>query len=507
MSATATELATIVLDDQARLHHDLCEAMTRDIPSVAHMLSIVASRLSGSCGMRSASVFVLEPDDGRLLLEAKYADAASDDVTVAGRVFRVSAAAPPVQHGDRMAIRLRIGGQTLGVLVLTGTAMSELRPNVTSMIALQLASTLQVLAAERHHQYVTHANSTIRRLFEEGTSATSVEDAGRLLAKATGEAFRTERAALHLIGPDGRIRYAAGVGLTEQMTAEIAGSLVGKLAADSPAWQAMQLLNGPLLVGDVTRAEVRPGGFAETLQLSSFIAIPLMSASGPVGVVMCGDSGTTRHWTGRDRSLAQQVAMEGTLIVDSARLRQSERQHVSELTRQAYHDGLTGLPNRSHLLERAEREVDTALKNSGTLGLLLLDLDGFKRVNDTVGHHAGDALLHEVGRRLQAEVREHDIVARLGGDEFAVLLAGNPDRRAATAIAARIHARLSEPYDIDGGVIRVGASIGVAMLPPDANNMPALMRGADAAMYLAKRQGGGVRTASASPESGEGLPH
>lgn len=497
MGTSAANLTpAIAWDDQVQLHLDLIETMTKDIPSVAHVLSIIAGRLSGSCGMRAASVFVLEPDDGRLLLEAKYADAAPDDVTVAGRVFRASAAAPPVLHGDRMAIRLRIGGQTLGVLVLTGTAMGELRSTASGTIALHLASTLQVLAAERHHQYVTHATGTIRRLFEEGTSATSVEDAGRLLAKATGEAFRTERAALYLIGPDGRIRYAAGVGVTEQMSAEIYSSLVGKIAADSPAWRAMQLLNGPLLVGDVTRAEVRPGGFAQTLELNSFIAIPLTSASGPVGVVMCGDVGTTRHWTGRDRSLAQQVAMEGTLIVDSARLRHSERQHVAELTRQAYHDGLTGLPNRSHLLDRAEQEVDAALANAGSLALLLLDLDGFKRVNDTVGHHAGDALLHAVGRRLMAEVRDHDVVARLGGDEFAILLAGNPDALAATTIAQRIHARLCEPYDIDGGVIRVGASIGVALLPSDSNDMPTLMRAADAAMYRAKREGGGVRTCS-----------
>jgi diguanylate cyclase (GGDEF)-like protein len=495
-TAEANLAPTILWDDQVQLYLDLVEAMTRDIPSVAHVLSIVAGRLAAPCGMRAASVFVLEPDDGRLLLEAKYADAAADDVNIAGRVFRVSAAAPPVVHGERMAIRLRIGGQTLGVLVLTGNAMAELRPNVSGMIALQLASTLQVLAAERHHQYVTHATGTVRRLFEEGTSATSVEDAGRLLAKATGEAFRTERAALYLIGPDGRIRYAAGVGVTEQLSAEISASLVGKVAADSPAWRAMQLLNGPLLVGDVSRAEVRPGGFAQTLELNSFIAIPLTSASGPVGVVMCGDSGTTRHWTGRDRSLAQQVAMEGTLIVDSARLRQAERQHVAELTRQAYHDGLTGLANRSHLLERAEQEVAAALANSGNLALLLLDLDGFKRVNDTVGHHAGDALLQSVGRRLQTEIRDHDIVARLGGDEFAILLAGNPDARTATAIAGRIHARLCEPYDIDGGLVRVGASIGVALLPRDSNDMATLMRGADAAMYRAKREGGGVRTAS-----------
>ncbi|AGZ43731.1 sensor domain-containing diguanylate cyclase [Actinoplanes friuliensis] len=484
----------VVWDDQIQLHIDLIDVMTRDIPSVAHVLSIIALRLAGPCGLRAASVFTLDPDDGSLTPDATHGDVAGDDITVAGRVFRAPAGAPPVVAGHRTAVRLRIGGRTLGVLVLTGSALAALRPYVAGTIALQLASTLQVLEADRHHQHVAHAATTIRRLFEEGTSAMSVEDAGRLLATATGEAFRTERAAVHLIGPDGRIRYATGVGMTERMSEELTRNLVGKVAADSPVWQAMLELEGPLLVGDVERTRIRAGGFVETLDLRSFIAMPLLSASGPAGMVMCGNSGT-RHWSGRDQALARQVAMEGALIVDSARLRQSERRHVTELTRQAYHDGLTGLPNRSQLLDRASQEVEIAMATGARLALLLLDLDGFKKINDTVGHHAGDLLLQAVGHRLQSVVRDHDVVARLGGDEFAVLLARNPDVRTASAIAARLHARLCDPYDIDGREIRIGASIGIALFPSDADDMTTLMRGADAAMYRAKREGGGVRIA------------
>jgi diguanylate cyclase (GGDEF)-like protein len=298
---------------------------------------------------------------------------------------------------------------------------------------------------------------------------------------------------VHLVGPDGRICYAAGVGITEPVSAELVRNLNGKLAADSPVWRTMAAGNGdPTLVGDVTQTAVRPGGFAQTLQLRSFLAIPLMSAAGPVGMVMCGDASGPRRWTGRDHALARQVALEGALIVDSARLRQAQQRHLAELTRQAYHDALTGLPNRTHLRERADQEVADARATGDRLALLLLDLDGFKRVNDTVGHHAGDALLQAVGRRLEAGLRERDLVARLGGDEFAILLARDPDAAAARAAAERLHARLCEPYDIEGHEVRVGASIGVALFPDDAEGMPALMRGADAAMYRAKRAGGGV---------------
>jgi diguanylate cyclase (GGDEF)-like protein len=193
--------------------------------------------------------------------------------------------------------------------------------------------------------------------------------------------------------------------------------------------------------------------------------------------------------------LAAQLAVEGALIVDSARMRQAEQAHLAELTRQAFHDALTGLPNRSHLLDRAERAIEEAGTGGQRMALLLLDLNGFKQVNDTSGHHVGDALLHAVGRRLVGTLRADDLVARLGGDEFAILLTRDPDLQRAEAIAERLHERLRDPYDIEGRRVEVGASIGVALFPDHADDIASLMRGADAAMYRAKRQGGGVRPA------------
>jgi diguanylate cyclase (GGDEF)-like protein len=237
------------------------------------------------------------------------------------------------------------------------------------------------------------------------------------------------------------------------------------------------------------------GGFAQSMELRSFVAMPLMSATGPVGMVMCGDKSGTRHWTHQDRALARQIAIEGALIVDSARLRQAEAQHVAELTRQAYHDALTGLPNRSQLMLKAGQALAAGSRDGRRTALLLLDLDGFKGVNDTAGHHAGDALLQAVGGRLLDSVRDDDLVSRLGGDEFAVLLTRDPDEAAAAATAGRIHRRLLEPYLIEGLSLSIGASVGIALFPDDAGDVAALMRGADAAMYRAKRNGGGIRRA------------
>jgi diguanylate cyclase (GGDEF)-like protein len=260
-------------------------------------------------------------------------------------------------------------------------------------------------------------------------------------------------------------------------------------------WRAVLTGGGPFLVGDVRTSPVRPGGLVEIMGLRSYIVLPLISAAGPVGLVICGDSSALREWTGRDLDLARQIAAEGTLIVDSARMRQTERQHMAQLTHQAFSDALTGLPNRSHLLERAEQAVDIAAATGDRMALLLLDLDGFKQINDTLGHHAGDELLREVGVRLLDAVRDDDLVARLGGDEFAVLLGRNPDEARAMATAERIHQRLSEPYVIDGRLVSVGASVGVALFPQDATDVATLLRAADGAMYRAKRAGGGASLA------------
>jgi diguanylate cyclase (GGDEF)-like protein len=484
------------LDPQSALLADLVAVMTRDIPSVPHLLDVTDRRLRDVVGLASATVCTLDPEDGRLLVADRLGTPADDDLVPAGRVFRTAAGAPPVVHGDRLAVRLRAGGQTVGVLVLRGSALGELRPDTVAAIALAVATTLQAVVAEGQRQFITHAGDTIRRLFEDGTVAASVEVAGELLARATAKAFRTERAALHLIDGDGQIRHAVGVGLSPEQSAALSRSLVGKMAAGSPVWRAAQTAGGPVLVEDVAAFPVRPGGFVETMGLLSYVAMPLMSAGGPVGMVICGDAGGTRHWSGRDRELAQTLAVEGALIVDSARMRQAEQVHVAELTRQAFHDALTGLPNRSHLLDRAHQAVEIAGPAGGRAGLLLIDLDGFKAVNDTAGHHAGDLLLRAVADRLLGAVRDGDLVARLGGDEFAILLTSDPDEENTRSIAERVHQRLREPFRIEEQDITIGGSVGIALFPDHAADVGELIRAADAPMYRAKRDGGGIRVAS-----------
>jgi diguanylate cyclase (GGDEF)-like protein len=151
----------------------------------------------------------------------------------------------------------------------------------------------------------------------------------------------------------------------------------------------------------------------------------------------------------------------------------------AELRHQATHDSLTGLANRSLLEQRL-----LAVPPDAPIAVLLLDLDGFKQVNDVHGHHAGDQVLVAVAERTRAALPPEATVARLGGDEFAVLLPGTGAERA-TGLAGRIEAAMSDPIAIAGAVVRVGASVGVAT--GTRADAAVMLRDADAAMYRSKQ--------------------
>jgi diguanylate cyclase (GGDEF)-like protein len=164
-----------------------------------------------------------------------------------------------------------------------------------------------------------------------------------------------------------------------------------------------------------------------------------------------------------------------------------------QLRHQALHDALTDLPNRTLLHRRAER----ALRGDGLGAMLLIDLDRFKEVNDTLGHDHGDELLIEVAGRLQAALRRGDTLARLGGDEFAVLLDGLPDRGAVVELATRLQDALRRPFALRGVAVELEASVGIALYPEHGTTVGALLQRADVAMYDAKRGHHGIATYTA----------
>ncbi|PAS96414.1 MAG: GGDEF-domain containing protein [Candidatus Dactylopiibacterium carminicum] len=166
---------------------------------------------------------------------------------------------------------------------------------------------------------------------------------------------------------------------------------------------------------------------------------------------------------------------------------------MQELEYQANHDSLTGLPNRIQLHRRATEALRAIAGQPGCLSLMLLDLNRFKEVNDTLGHRTGDALLRLVAQRLQETVAAHQgVVARLGGDEFAMLLPRLPDAARALEIAGEIVRSLYRPTEVEGIFIELGGSIGVAVYPQHGGTSHALLRCADVAMYAAKENSSSV---------------
>ena len=164
------------------------------------------------------------------------------------------------------------------------------------------------------------------------------------------------------------------------------------------------------------------------------------------------------------------------------------------------HDSLTGLPNRSLLMLRGRRSAEMA-REGEQIALLLLDLDHFKQINDTLGHHVGDQLLRLVAARLSSIVREGDTVARLGGDEFAVLCPGLTDTSIVQDLSERLIDVLATPFDLGQISLHVGASVGIALLPEHADGVEQLVQRADVALYVAKTDRNTTRTYDPSHDS------
>ena len=168
----------------------------------------------------------------------------------------------------------------------------------------------------------------------------------------------------------------------------------------------------------------------------------------------------------------------------TARSRQDER-----LWTLAHYDALTDLPNRILFWDRVEQALRHAKRLDSGAAMLWIDLDGFKGVNDHLGHAAGDALLQQVAQRLKGRIRDSDTLARMGGDEFAVIMPGITASESASHVATELVASLAEPFDLPQGTANISGSIGIALYPQDADSVESLAQCADMAMYTAKTSG------------------
>lgn len=209
------------------------------------------------------------------------------------------------------------------------------------------------------------------------------------------------------------------------------------------------------------------------------------------GIVLAGST----YWRGQwGFSIGLLIGLVALPLYFSSLLKQLNRQHselkklYQQMAQHATHDSLTGLPNRMHFHDQLTEAISAAEREKQTFAVLYLDLDGFKTINDALGHAAGDQVIADTARRLEQCVRKHDMVARVGGDEFVVLLRdiGAFD---ATRVAEKIIEVLSKPFMVAARTHHITTSIGVAHYPQDGTDVYALIHNADSAMYETKRSG------------------
>jgi diguanylate cyclase (GGDEF)-like protein len=235
----------------------------------------------------------------------------------------------------------------------------------------------------------------------------------------------------------------------------------------------------------IRQADARESQRALLRHLSSQDAVlaPFNGEQGLRGVLIaCDRQGDVSTFDVNDGLLLHTLASHAGAALANARL-------VDRLNHESLHDSLTGLANRAFFQQRLAQVLEA---KRATSAVLLMDLDRFKEVNDTLGHHHGDLLIKEIGRRLATQIRGDDLLARLGGDEFAVLMA-NIGEKEAVATAERIRAALAEPMHLQGVSMEVTASVGVALAPLHAADAATLMQRADVAMYTAKQGYTGVQ--------------
>lgn len=190
------------------------------------------------------------------------------------------------------------------------------------------------------------------------------------------------------------------------------------------------------------------------------------------------------HWINLSHTDGATDGMVVVLTNTTARSRQDER-----LWTLAHYDALTELPNRNLFWDRIGQALHHAKRRENGAALLWIDLDGFKAVNDSLGHAAGDSLLQQVAQRLKSRTRDSDTVARIGGDEFAVIMPDITEAESAVQVASELVVRMAEPFYLPQGTVNISCSIGVALYPQDAQTVDALTQCADMAMYTAKKTG------------------
>jgi diguanylate cyclase (GGDEF)-like protein len=381
----------------------------------------------------------------------------------------------------------RQGSRALGAATNTSLALVA----VLALVADRRAATLLAVAGvlllvyqgygslrQRHHH--------LERLYDFTRTVTRFEEVDEILRLVLREAasqLRAETAELLLDDP------ATGTRRLVRLATEHGGSV--QVQPVDRAGALFQVPGGTVAVHPRPIREPRLREEAAERGLRDAVTAVLPGPRKPIGALLVGNRlGDASTFDAEDGRLLEALANQAAVALEKARLIERLRMEVAERRIQALYDRLTGLGNRRWFLEELAGAI--AARPGGGLAVLLLDLDRFKEINDTLGYEAGDRVLLEVSERLVATSAGTGMVARLGGDEFAVLSRGVGDPAAAAELAGRLWAALDPPVHMDGIDLEVSASVGIACWPEHGDDPDLLLRRAEVAMYQAKAGHGGV---------------
>jgi diguanylate cyclase (GGDEF)-like protein len=376
-----------------------------------------------------------------------------------------------------LCVPLQVGGEKHGLLLAGRADPSAYDANELAMLELHAREMALAYAHYQDQQNRLDTESAIRQITE-GVSTAVGEQFFAAITNSLGKILGADYVGIGVPDDEGTTIRTLAVSIHGRADANAHYRLTGTPCEQVFGKQAVTIQHG---VRHRYPADKRLAAH----DIESYIGLPLFdSRQMPTGLVFA-----------MFREQVDEPAFtESVIRIFAARIGgEVERMKVeSHIKQMAYYDGLTGLPNRELLLDRLNQALALSRRNGTQLVVMLLDLDHFKAINDSLGHPLGDQLLVEVGRRLRGKVRGEDTVARLGGDEFVVLLTNIPREstlQQATRVADALRGELSDSYQIGGHELVISYSKGIALYPEDGDSAELLIKHADTAMYQAKARG------------------
>jgi diguanylate cyclase (GGDEF)-like protein len=372
---------------------------------------------------------------------------------------------------------------TNGITAVTNTTLAVMAAILLdtnpATAALLLVLTAIVVIAYRGYSALSRRHSSLELLYDFTRMVSGSKSPDEVLAsmlKETKRLLRADAAAIVCVGDPNPISLWLG--------------LDGDVAHQRllPVEQLQRLVcNGGAVVIDRNERDLECRAIVELLGVTDCIVAPLVDATGSIGVLLVADRETAvSTFDADDGRVFETLAIHAGMALENERLIDRLHEHAQQREYQALHDPLTELPNRANFLQRLSETIAKAHARPYVLGVGLLDLDHFKEVNDTLGHHHGDLLLREVAIRLRAALPPNITLARLGGDEFALFTQCDTSAAELMALGDTIQRSFADPFPVDGFGLEIGVSTGFALYPDHGHDPSTLLQRADVAMYDAK---------------------